>query len=525
MKKITSILLTTAVLLGSMTSVTAASVSYNADFEETETKFGKGTTYSGFKNTAADYSDFIKASWVTGEGKDESTGLEISYKAATWYAGEVFFPIPAVWEMSSELKYLNFDYKGTGSVKINLSTGKVSDDTLTSGTRYAYKITVDSPSEWKSISIPLTDFVNGSTSVTITDIGAVTFQAGENGNLSNSAAETKAMTAAELEAKAKAGVIVFDNMTLSSEEGETTVETSTPTPTEEPDDSVRVIDFDTASLSVKQTWAGFKNDAGDYSDVIKSSVTENGKSGKGFELSYTAATWYSGEVFAAIPSKWAIDSDAKYIEFDAKGDAKIKIALETGEVINGTRYEALADIDTGDEWKTYSIPISSFIKSGTSVTLSEVTGMTFKAAESGNLNNNDADVKAMSAEALSAVAVSGNVVIDNITLSDTATVKPETKVRIIQNGEELNSFADAEDGKVTVKVSVTNAGEKLNTTVVAAVYKNGIMDKVKIKSAEITSTGDISFDITAETASEKMLKVFVFDDFDKLTPVSDAIIF
>ncbi len=529
MRKMTAFLLSAAMLWSAVSSVVAAGVSYNADFEDAETKFGKGTTYSGFKNTAADYSDFIKASWVAEEGKDKSTGLEISYKSATWYAGEVFFLIPSVWNMSSDLKYLNFDYKGKGSVKINLSTGKAEDDTLTNGTRYGYKITVDSPNEWQSISIPLSEFVNGTTSVTITDIGAVTFQAGENGNLSNNAAETKAMTAAELEAKAKAGVIVFDNMTLSSEEGKTTVDpsapTPTPTPTPKPDDSVKVIDFDTTSLSVKQTWAGFKNNAGDYSDFIKPAVTENGKNGKGFEISYTSATWYSGEVFAAIPTKWAINSGAKYVEFDAKGKAKLKIALETGEVINGTRYEARVDIDTDNEWKTYSIPVSTFVNNGTAVTLSEVTGMTFKAAESGNLNNNDADVKAMSADALSAAAVSGSVVLDNITLKDIATVKPYANTVLIQNGGVLDKYTDAQDGKITVKVSVGNAGESLDVTVVAAVFENGLIDKVKIKKAEIISTGDITFDITAESAAGKTMKVFVYDNFGKLTPVSEVAVF
>ena len=67
-----------------------------ADFESADAKFGNSTTYSGTKNTAGDYSDFVKPEWVADGGKENSTGLRITYKAATWYAGEVFFPIPVV---------------------------------------------------------------------------------------------------------------------------------------------------------------------------------------------------------------------------------------------------------------------------------------------------------------------------------------------------------------------------------------------------------------------------------------------
>ena len=76
----------------------------------------------------------------------------------------------------------------------------------------------------------------------------MTFQAGENGGLSNSASETKAMTAAELEAKARNGSIIFDNMELSNVGENVLNPNATPEPTEKPDNTTRTIDFDTYTL-------------------------------------------------------------------------------------------------------------------------------------------------------------------------------------------------------------------------------------------------------------------------------------
>lgn len=61
-----------------------------------------------------------------------------------------------------------------------------------------------------------------------------------------------------------------------------------------PDNTTRTIDFDTYTLSHKQTWAGFNNNDKTYSDSIKSEITENGKEGCALELTYKAATWYAG---------------------------------------------------------------------------------------------------------------------------------------------------------------------------------------------------------------------------------------
>ena len=65
MKKLIAAVLSMA-LAAQLGIAALADVSYMADFETTEAKFGKSTTYSGFKNSAADYSDSITPEWVSG---------------------------------------------------------------------------------------------------------------------------------------------------------------------------------------------------------------------------------------------------------------------------------------------------------------------------------------------------------------------------------------------------------------------------------------------------------------------------
>ena len=319
MKKLVSLIIAMSIFFSINCAIFATNVSYMADFESADAKFGNSTTYSGTKNTAGDYSDFVKPEWVADGGKENSTGLRITYKAATWYAGEVFFPIPVAWQNGADAEYLNFDYNGKGIVNISLSTGSAATDTLTKGTKYSYKLNADTNGEWQSISIPLSEFKNNGNPVTIANIGCVTFQAGENGGLSNSASETKAMTAAELEAKARNGSIIFDNMELSNVGENVLNPNATPEPTEKPDNTTRTIDFDTYTLSHKQTWAGFNNNDKTYSDSIKSEITENGKEGCALELTYKAASWYAGEIFMSIPKEWAIYKNSECLEFDANG--------------------------------------------------------------------------------------------------------------------------------------------------------------------------------------------------------------
>ncbi|MDY3031047.1 MAG: carbohydrate binding domain-containing protein [Clostridia bacterium] len=507
MKKLIAVLTAFIILSVSVLMTGATGISYMADFETPDAKFGSSTVYNGTANTDNDYRDFIMPQWV--EGNNSDTGLKVSYQAATWYSGEIFFPIPAAWQDGNGAEYLNFDYKGKGSIKLSLSTGKKADGTLTSGTRYTYKLTADSKDEWTRISIPLTSFVNGGSPVKISDIGCMTFQAGENGNLNNNSADTKAMTADELLAKAKTGEVVFDNMELSSESINSAVPTAEPTsaPTEEPDNTTRIIDFDDYSLSQKQTWSGFKNDSGDYSDFIKSESAD-GKSGKGFKLTYKAATWYAGEVFCAVPKEWAVAKQSQYLEFDAKGHGKIKIALETGEVINGTRYEAVAAVDS-DEWVKISIPVAKFVKRTEVVPLSDVIGISFKAAEGGNLNNNADETKKMTATELEAKAVTGEVILDNITLSESYTAKPKAVITVGEPNEET--------GKCSCKVSVSNAPVNQSVTVVIALYDaSGVMVSARTKTETVDSAGEIYFDTTP---GEKELRIFVFDSFSGLTPL------
>lgn len=419
MKKLISLLVTASMLLSSVPAVFAAGVSYMADFESANAKFGTSVKYPGTANNSGDYRDSIEPKWVDGEGKNDSTGLQITYKAATYYAGEVFFPLPQAWKNGAGAQYLNFDYKGKGVLKLSFSTQEITGYTVGQGTKYSYTLRADTNGEWQSISVPLTSFVNGTTSVDLSEINIFTFMAGESGGLDNNAASTKEMSAEELEAKARTGDVIFDNLELSD------VGENVPTPSETTnpqDEKTKVIDFDSYALSHKQTWAGFKNDSQDYTDTISTSTVENGKEGKGFQITYKAATYYSGEVFTAIPSKWDTDEPAAYLEFDANGRGVINVNLETGEVINGTRYGQKVSIDTNGEWQRISLPLSKFLNSGNPVVLSEVTGMTFTAGENGGLSNSADETKAMSAEDLNARAKTGTVVIDNITLAEKSSV-------------------------------------------------------------------------------------------------------
>ena len=65
-----------------------------------------------------------------------------------------------------------------------------------------------------------------------------------------------------------------------------------------------------------------------------------------------------------------------------------------------------------------------FVNNGNEVPLTDVVGMAFSAAESGNLDNNAEETKMMSADELEEKAVTGCVVIDNITLAEQDTTSP-----------------------------------------------------------------------------------------------------
>ena len=79
MKKLVSLIIAMSIFFSVYCAIFATNVSYMADFESADAKFGNSTTYSGTKNTAGDYSDFVKPEWVADGGKENSTGLRITY--------------------------------------------------------------------------------------------------------------------------------------------------------------------------------------------------------------------------------------------------------------------------------------------------------------------------------------------------------------------------------------------------------------------------------------------------------------
>ena len=73
MKKLVSLIIAMSIFFSINCAIFATNVSYMADFESADAKFGNSTTYSGTKNTAGDYSDFVKPEWVADGGKENST--------------------------------------------------------------------------------------------------------------------------------------------------------------------------------------------------------------------------------------------------------------------------------------------------------------------------------------------------------------------------------------------------------------------------------------------------------------------
>jgi len=525
MKKTVSLLLSTSMLCSLAVTVSAAT-SNNADFETTQTKFGKSTTYAGFKNTTADYQDSIKPSWVEGGGKDGSTGLQITYKSASWYAGEIFFAAPLVWGNSEEAQFLNLDYKGSGSVKISLSTGNEADGTLTAGTRYSYKLTAETDGEWRTISIPLSEFVNDNESVDITEIGCVTFQAGENANLNNNSDETKAMSADELEAVAKKGTIVLDNMEL-SDEARIMVDTQeTPSPTTIPGTEPYMADFESAEAKFGNStvYSGFKNATSDYQDYIKPTwVAGDGKDNStGLQIAYKSATWYAGEIFFPTPAVWEDAENVEYIRFDYKGKGSIKISLSTGNaeentLTKGTRYSYKLNADTNDEWQTITIPLSEFVNGNESVDITKIGCITFQAGVSANLNNNAEATKAMTAAELEEKAKTGTVIFDNMTITNSSGAS--ASVKLFQNEKELTVFGVADDGEMSIKATLSGCELNEGITAVAAIYENNRLCNVKRNVDPINDLGEVTINIDVKDASDKTMKVFILESFDNIKPI------
>ena len=183
-------------------------VSQTADFEISQTTLTTASTYAGFKNSAGDYSDYISAKSVSGKS---GNGMEIAYRAATWYSGEVFMNVPAVWDTNKDVNALEFDYKGFGKIKLKLMCGKT-----IGGDRYETSVTFTDDGDWHHVILPLEDFKKSTVPVKKEDIVGIAFTSAENGGLNNSKEETKAMSAAELTAKARTGSVVIDNISLTN---------------------------------------------------------------------------------------------------------------------------------------------------------------------------------------------------------------------------------------------------------------------------------------------------------------------
>ncbi|MDD6484532.1 MAG: hypothetical protein PUF72_08160 [Clostridiales bacterium] len=489
-----------------------------ADFETAQTTLSSAAVYAGFKNSAGDYSDFIKAQTALGM---DGNGLEISYRAATWYSGEIFLNAPAVWDVNKDVNALEFDYKGSGSLKAKLMCGKV-----VGGDRYETAITLTDDGEWHHVILPLTDFKKSGVSVTKEEILGMAFTAAQNGGLNNTALETLALSARELEAKAKTGTAVLDNIALTDNYTEAPPTPSpTPEPTPKPASSY-TIDFDNVKLYPKGTWAGFKNNSGDYSDYIKGAMSEGGKDKSGFLLEYQSATYYAGEVFTQPIPAFDTSVNVNYVEFDIKGRAIFKMALETGAVINGTRYECRFEADTGGEWRHLCLPVTAFSKNGQTVPMSEVVGISFTAAENGNLSNSSDEVKAMSADELKAKAKTGSIMIDNLTFSEESENKTgiSADTCLYQNGAPIPSAKQAADGKVTVVTTLSNCVVTQPVTAFAAVYdKSGALVSVGAASGKIMTEGGIECSVNIKNAADKTMRLFLFESTDTMRPIAGDI--
>ncbi len=475
------------------------------------------TTFSGFKNNAGDYSDYVSGDvTASGEGK-EGKGYKIEYQSASYFAGEKFTKVPNMWMTDADSNYLEFDVKGHGSVNINLMAGGTVSNGQVLGTRYGQKITVNTD-EWKTISIPISKFVTNGEVVPLADVQGISFTAGENGGVDNNATESKEMSKEDLLAKAKHGEIIIDNITLAEESSITDF----------------VADFESAdsSFGATQTYDGHKVAADStYKDYIKGTAVSGEGFGDstGYKVDYSAAFTYSGEVFAAIPQIWELGIDsAEYLNFDYKGEGVIKLSFSTGnkngaELTSGTRYTKTLNLDSHGEWAKASIPLSSFVNNGTSVNLNEIGAVTFQAGESLYLDKDSEEAKEKGDDKLAAEAKKGSVIFDNMELSATEgynTNFADVNVTAEINGQEISKLAD---GDITVKAAIAGFSGNTDITLAAAIYNaDGTLDDVKLAEKTINGEGEVTLMLTVADASGKSMRAFIFDDFEKLHPIASA---
>ncbi len=475
-------------------------------------------TFDGFKNTAGDYKDFVTGD-VTDDGKD-GKGYKVAYQSASYFAGEKFTKVPDMWETDAESKFLELDVKGHGSVNVNLMAGGLVTNGVVQGTRYSQKITVNTD-DWKTISIPISNFVAKEQVVPLNEVQGISFTAGENGGIDNNAPESKAMSKEDLEAKAKKGEVIIDNITLAKESSVT----------------VYAADFESAdsSFGTSRTYDGHKLTADStYKDYVKgAAVSGEGLGGStGYKVDYSAAFTYSGEVFAAIPQIWELGIDsAQYLNFDYKGKGIVKLSFSTGnkngvELTDGKRYTATLNLDSHGQWAKYSVPLSEFKNGDESVNIADIGAVTFQAGESLFFNKDSEEAQAKGDEKLAEEAKKGSIVFDNMEISATegsSTVFADVKVTAEIDGKQTDKLAD---GDITVKAAMSGMSDNSNITLAAAIYNaDGSLDDVKLASDTINGDGEVSLKINAADTSGKSMKVFVFDDFDKLHPITKVTLF
>lgn len=310
--------------------------------------------------------------------------------------------------------------------------------------------------------------------------------------------------------KKTAGEITIDDFSISSAAPERRVNAEI--------NQIADFELQQTSLSTASTYAGFKNNAGDYKDYITAKTAE-GKSGSGLEISYRAATWYSGEVFLNAPSVWDTNKDIDALEFDYKGKGRIKVKLMCGKVIAGDRYETTVIFEDDGEWHHVFLPLEEFKKSGVSVKKEDILGIAFTSAENGNLNNNKSETKAMSAEELSAKAREGAVVIDNLSLTNK---KLSAEVKLYQADKELKSLGEASDGAVTAEAEISGLPYGQSTTAVFAVYDaDGRL--VGASSGSTVGCGTIRCTSEISDTKSKKAKVIILGGFEAINPLGEYI--
>lgn len=462
-----------AVLCLGMCTASAAD-SYINDFSNDCFKWTKG--FSGNAND-------IKAD-KSGEGYEDNSAKKIVYdhSADTW-STYVNMAFPSDWDMSGfgDGAYIHFLAKSDNeTASFSAMTLELTD---ASGNSIVKKNFTAEDSSYEHIIIPVSEDLSSLASVKITD------------NM-----------------KGTAGTLTIDDFAISAIRPERRIKRSVS----------QTADFEISqtTLTTASTFSGFKNAAGDYSDYI-SAKPVSGKSGKGLELSYRAATWYSGEVFLNAPQVWDTNKDINAVEFDYKGSGRIKIKLMCEKVIAGSRYETSIALTDDGEWHHVILPLSDFKKSGVAVTKEDILGMAFTSAENGNLNNNAPGTKAMSAEELTAKARTGTVVLDNISLTNNWGVKVSAK--LYQNGRELNKLSEAANGTVTAMADFSNCSVNQPVTAVLAVYDtNGVLRKISVSSGKITNKGTLKCETEISDAAGKSAKMFFLNSLQQMLPVSDS---